>query len=312
MTQKQILLIAGGWSPEREISLKGALAIEKSLKKQGHNVHLFDLNLGFDALADACKNVDMAFINLHGAPGEDGLVQAFLEQLGCPYQGSSPKGSLLALHKEAAKALFNTVGLRTAKGIFISKMPTEDEIIALEKIPYPLFIKSNTGGSSLHLYRAKNRSELMTALQEILNIGQEALIEELIEGQELTCGVLGDKVLPPILIVPKGEFFDFANKYDGVNGADEICPAPISNELTKKIQDSALKAHNILGLQDYSRTDFIVTKTEQIYILEVNTLPGMTDTSLIPKAAKAIGMEFHDLLEHLIHSALQKNFNQYN
>lgn len=307
MKKTHILLIAGGWSPEREISLQGASIIEKCLKENGHEVQLFDLNQGFDALAKACKHVDMAFINLHGAPGEDGLVQAFLEQMACPYQGSSPKGSLLALHKDAAKALFRTVGLRTANGVFISHILTQEDIESIEKMPYPLFIKSNTGGSSLHLYRAQNQAELVHAVEKLVAIGQEALIEEFIEGQELTCGVLGNKALPPILIVPKGDFFDFANKYGGVNGANEICPAPISSQLTKKIQDAALKAHNILGLKDYSRTDFIVTKDEQIYILETNTLPGMTDTSLIPKEAKAIGMEFYELLIYLINCASQKN-----
>ncbi len=305
----KILVVAGGWSPEQEVSRKGAQIIAQTLEGRGHEVILYELSKGFEELAKWAKEVDVAFINLHGSPGEDGLVQAFLERFNCPYQGSRPAPSFLALHKYAAKVLFENSGLKVAKGFFLSDIPAEKELDALlEKMNYPLFVKSNNAGSSIHLYRVKNRAELLTALESIIDSKQEALVEELIEGQEITCGVLGDIALPPVMIVPKGEFFDYDNKYaaNGSEGADEICPAPISKELTEKIQSLALKAHQSLGLSDYSRSDFIVDKNENCYILESNTLPGMTANSLVPKEAKAIGLEFYQLLESLLQMAMAK------
>ena len=310
MNMMKVLLIAGGWSPEREISLKGAEIISKTLKDRGHAVTFYDLSNGFEELSVLAKKADVAFINLHGSPGEDGLVQAFLARLACPYQGSNPAGSFLALHKYAAKCLFKEAGLRTVNGFFLAKMPVEkSEIDYLDKgLYYPLFVKSNDGGSSLHLYRVQNRNELFTALEKIFEAGHEALVEELVIGQEVTCGVLGEKALPPILILPKAEFFDFANKYSA-NGAEEICPAPIGDEMVKKVQEMAVKAHKALGLSDYSRSDFIMTAQKELYILEINTLPGMTATSLVPKEAKAVGIEFYELLETLLEMAMKKKQN---
>ena len=306
MNPMNILLIAGGWSPEREISLKGAEIILKSLTARGHTVTFYDLEQGFEDLCTLAKKVDVAFINLHGSPGEDGLVQAFLERLNCPYQGSNPAASFLALHKYAAKALFQNAGLNTAKGFFLASMPSDERLSELmENLVYPLFVKSNDGGSSLHLYRTHNKQECTDALNNIFNAGHEALVEELVTGKEITCGVLGEKALPPILILPKGEFFDFTNKY-AADGAEEICPAPISLEMTQKVQAMALKAHKALGLSDYSRSDFIMTAENEFFLLETNTLPGMTATSLVPQEAKEIGMEFHELLEALLEMAMNK------
>jgi len=307
MNKLKVLLVAGGWSPEREVSLNGAEIIEKTLKARGHAVSFYDLSDGFEGLGVLAKKVDVAFINLHGSPGEDGLVQAFLGRFACPYQGSDPAGSFLALHKYAAKALFQEAGLRTAKGFFLAQMPTEEEqISSLDKgFSYPFFVKSNNGGSSLHLYRAQDKSELFTALGKIFKAGHEALVEELVVGQEVTCGVLGEKALPPILIIPKAEFFDFADKYSD-DGAEEICPAPIGDVMTQEVQAMAIKAHKVLGLSDYSRSDFIMTSDKKLYLLETNTLPGMTSTSLVPKEAKSAGLEFHELLESLLALAMQK------
>lgn len=302
-----ILLIAGGWSPEREISLSGAQTIKSALEQRGHIVRLFDLNLGFSALAVEAKTCDVAFINLHGEPGEDGLVQAFLSRLNCPYQGATTNGSLLSLHKDVAKALFLEAGINVAAGVTVNYPLDADKINEIEStLTYPLFIKASTGGSSIHLYKADNQSELIEFTNKIIALRYNVLVEEYIQGQELTCGVLDGKALPPILIVPKGEFFDYVNKYSGADGAAEICPAPISAELTAEIQALAEKAHKTLGLEDYSRSDFILTKENKLYILETNTLPGMTENSLVPKEAKAIGMEFYALIERLLELALKK------
>lgn len=306
-----ILLIAGSWSPEREISLNGAKGIEKVLTERGHSVTFFDLSEGFDKLISLARQADAAFINLHGSPGEDGLVQAVLSRINCPYQGANPAGSFLALHKYAAKSLFKAHGLNTAKGIFLPSMPENPEQALTDieaELAYPMFVKSNNGGSSIHLYRVTDRTQLHNALNECFAAGLEVLIEELIEGKEVTCGILDEKPLPPILIESKGEFFDFTNKY-AKDGAKETCPAPIGEEATKKIQEMALKAHTVLGLSDYSRSDFILAADGTPYILEVNTLPGMTATSLVPQEAKEIGLEFGELIEKLLELAQKKKLH---
>lgn len=311
MKKYHVLLIAGGWSSEREISLKGGHIIEKILIDRGHTVTFYDLAEGFAPLAPLAKKVDVAFINLHGSPGEDGLVQAFLHSFNCPYQGGDAPSSLLALHKETAKVIFADAQIPIAKSFFLPTIPTEErERKALldtltAPLKYPLFVKSNNGGSSIHLYRVTKREELETALDSLFGAELEALVEEHILGQEVSCGVLVDRALPPTLIIPKGDFFDFHNKY-AVDGATEICPAPISEELTKRVQELALKAHIALGISDYSRSDFIIKENGEIIILETNTLPGMTSTSILPKQAEEIGIAFHELIEILLENAFKK------
>lgn len=303
--KSRVLLIAGGWSPEREISLRGALGIARALRDRAHQVTLYDLSDGFEPLLELAQSHDVAFLNLHGAPGEDGLVQALLDRVQCPYQGSGPAGSFLALHKAAAKSLFRNAGLLTADWVFLPQKPAPDW---KPDLPYPLFVKSNTGGSSLHIYRANTLVELHAALDALFALGQEALVETLIAGREVTCGVLdsggtdGLEALPPVLIVPQGEFFDFHNKYAD-DGAHELCPAPLPQAILGKIQNMACAAHRCLGLTGYSRADFILTDADELYLLEVNTLPGMTTASLVPREAAAAGMEFGELLEKLLEFA---------
>lgn len=301
MKALRILLVAGGWSPEREISLLGAGVIAAALKKRGHHVTRFDLSDGFESLLELAKSHDVAFLNLHGKPGEDGLVQALLTQVGCPYQGSGPAGSYLALHKAAAKPLFRRSGILTPDWIFL---PTKPAATWMPDIPFPLFAKSNTGGSSLQMHRVENMAQLHTALDDLFAQGQEVLLEPLILGREVTCGVLDPgkgalTALPPILIVPKHEFFDYHDKY-AADGAAELCPAPLPAETLALIGDTAMAAHRCLGLSGYSRADFILSEQGDLFLLEVNTLPGMTAASLVPKEAAVIGMEFGVLLETLL------------
>jgi D-alanine-D-alanine ligase len=293
----KILLIAGGWSSERKISLSGARAVEKTLLARGHGVTFFDLLADFDNLLSVAAEHDFAFINLHGAPGEDGLVQAMLDQAGCPYQGSGPAGSFLALHKAAAKQIFRQAGLPTADWEYLPLPPEESW---RPRLPYPLFAKSNTGGSSLRMGQARDRAELDAKLAEIFAAGDEALLESEIKGREVTCGVLGEDALPPVLVEPVGaSFFDYQSKYDA-GGAREICPAPLPPPITAEVRKLALAAHRALGLSGYSRADFILAEDGELSLLEVNTLPGMTATSLVPQEAKAVGLDFGDLLEKLL------------
>lgn len=297
----KILLIAGGWSSERDISINGAKSVETALKNMGHDVSFLDLEDNFDNLMDIAVAFDFAFINLHGSPGEDGLVQAMLEKAGCPYQGAGPTGSFLALNKAATKQLYRFNNLPTPDWEFLPTPPAESWRPSL---PYPLFVKSNTGGSSLRLCKVQTFEELRESLKEIFAAGEEALIETAIKGQDITCGVLGSEALPPVLIEPvQGEYFDFNSKY-AKGGAKETCPAPISAEITLAVQKLALSAHTALGLQGCSRTDFIRDENDDLYLLETNTLPGMTATSLVPQEAAAIGLSFEKLLARLIELGL--------
>ncbi len=299
----RILLIAGGWSSERKVSLSGARAIESALCERGHDVTFCDLSEDFDRLLSIATQHDFAFINLHGAPGEDGLVQAMLDTVGLPYQGSGARSSFLALHKAATKQIYRNADIPTPEWEFLPTPPAPDW---QPKIPYPVFIKSNTGGSSLLLFCAHDHDSLHSALHKIFSAGCEAIIEPSIAGEDATCGVLGDIALPPILIRPlAGDFFDYDSKY-AKGGAEEICPAPLPDEINKRMQELALKAHQVLGLEGYSRTDFRISPDGTILTLETNTLPGMTATSLVPQEAKAIGLEFGDLLEKLMELGMSK------
>lgn len=306
MKPVRVLLVAGGWSTEREISLRGGAMVAEELTRRGHSVSFFDLSEGFERLLKLAATHDVAFLNLHGQPGEDGLVQALLEHVGCPYQGAGPKGSFLALNKVATKALIKRAGLSTPAYEFLPVRPAEGWKPSL---PYPLFVKSNTGGSSIDLFRVRDDAELRQALEALFRQRQEVLIEAFIPGKEITCGVLGspgeEHALPPVLIVPKREFFDFHDKYSD-DGAVELCPAPLSEEITAKVQQAALTTHRTLGLEGYSRTDFLLNEEGELFVLEVNTLPGMTQSSLVPKEAAAEGMSFGELLETLLELAMTR------
>lgn len=293
-----ILLIAGGWSRERDVSLSGAKGIEAALLRLGHNVTHFDPQYTLDGLFSAAQAADFAFINLHGAPGEDGLVQALLETAGCPYQGSGPAGSFRALNKAVAKEIFRAHNLPTPEWTFLPDFP---ETGWLPPFPFPVFVKSNIGGSSLGLSYATDAAQLEEALKAILATGEEVIIEPAIEGVEVTCGILGDEPLPPVLIMPNNAagFFDYEAKYTP-GAAKEICPAPIDEELTRQMQEYTVTAHKALGLSGYSRADYILAPDNSLHLLEVNTLPGMTPTSLLPQEAAAIGMSFDQLIARLI------------
>jgi D-alanine-D-alanine ligase len=299
----RILLIAGGWSPEREVSLSGAEQIHVSLTKLGHEVTPFDPADAFGQLSSLASAFDFAFLNLHGAPGEDGLIQALLDACGVPYQGSGPAGSFLALNKVAAKQIYVQRGLATPDWDFLPLRPAQGYS---PRFAPPYFVKPNTGGSSLNMSRVEDAAELPAALETIYSDGGEAMIEKALCGPELTCAVLGQAPLPPILIRPGNDsgFFDYTSKYMP-DAAEEICPAPVSEEITAELERMAVTAHKALGLSGYSRSDFILHDGE-LMLLETNTLPGMTPTSLLPRSARAAGMSFEDLLARLIALGLEE------
>ena len=297
-----VILIAGGWSDERDVSLSGAKKIRSALDELGHDVTFFDPADDFRNLLKTAKKADFAFINLHGTPGEDGLIQAVLDKAGCPYQGSGPAASYLTLNKAASKEVFESLGIKTPAWQLIP--PTQGADAPL-RLPLPVFVKPDKGGSSLGMSLVKKAEDFPAALKKVFAMCQSALVEEFIPGVELTSGILGDKPLPLVMIRPRAgsEFFDYENKY-AVDGADEICPAPVSDALTAAIQGHMLSAHRALGLTGYSRGDFMVTNEGEAYLLEVNTLPGMTPTSLLPKAAAHEGLSFTELIAELIRLGL--------
>jgi len=298
----RILLIGGGWSNEREISLRAIPDISEAMQGLGHEVVFLDPAIEFDQLLPKASICDFAFINLHGTPGEDGLVQALLTSVGCPYQGGKADSSMLAFNKSMSKVIFVANNIKTPGWEFLALPPKKDW---QPSFPFPLIIKPNTGGSSLDVSLVFSNSELLEQIDKIFSSGNTVILEEYVQGQDITCAVLGQEALSPILILPPEEstFFDFFSKYTPA-ASQEICPAPVSPELKDKIEEIAIQAHMALNLADYSRTDFIINDN-QPYALEVNSLPGLTTASLFPKAAKERGYSFQDLIKQLIELGLQ-------
>ncbi|MEF2229731.1 MAG: D-alanine--D-alanine ligase [Pseudodesulfovibrio sp.] len=299
-----VILIAGGWSDEREVSLSGARKIHTALEELGHDVTFFDPALDFKNLMRVAAEADFAFINLHGTPGEDGLIQGMLDKAGCPYQGAGAAPSYLSLNKAASKELFESIGVPTPDWQMITPVQGRDAALAL---PLPVFVKPNKGGSSLGMTLVRSADQFPAALDKVFALRQSALVERYIPGVELTCGVLGDRPLPLIMIRPKqgADFFDYENKY-AADGAEEICPAPVDAAISDAIQEQMLAVHKALGLTGYSRGDFILAADGTPFLLEVNTLPGMTPTSLVPRAAAAVGLGFTALIAELIRLGLER------
>ena len=261
--------------------------------------------LGKDVLA-ICALADCVFLGLHGADGEDGKIQAALDLLGVPYTGSDYLGSAMAMDKAVAKRIMDSNGIRTPAWREL-RYTEADTPRLCEELPVPCAIKVVNGGSSIGVQLPDTREELSSALRDVLRYGDRVVVEEKIYGREMTVPVLGESALCPIEIVPpEGSSFDYVAKYQsGSAAAAEICPAPIGEEETKLLQETALKFHRALGLAVYSRTDFILDGEGRAWCLEVNTLPGMTPASLIPKAAAVAGMSYGELCEKIVELSLQ-------
>ncbi|PJZ86145.1 D-alanine--D-alanine ligase [Leptospira harrisiae] len=252
-----------------------------------------------------------AFLGLHGGPGEDGRIQGFLDVLGIPHTGSGVLASALAMDKYRANLLFQTLGIPVAPFVDLVKGKSDARKIVLNlPFAFPVFIKPTLGGSSVNTGMAKTPEEAMVLIDKIFVSEDRVLIQKLISGTEVSIGVLerveGEKRIPfalvPTEIRPKSEFFDFEAKYSK-GGSEEITPAPVGDEITKKLQEYTLLCHEILGCKGYSRTDFIISDGIP-FVLETNTLPGMTGTSLIPQQAKAVGIEMKDVFTWLLRIAL--------
>jgi D-alanine-D-alanine ligase len=292
-----IVVMLGGPSAEREVSLRSGAAVAKALRSLGHNVAELDPKES-DWKLPAGTNV--VFLALHGSYGEDGAVQAQLDRLGVPYTGCDAESSRIAFDKVVTKKKCIERGVPTAKFAVIKSTtdPWPD------KFSPPCVLKPVRQGSSVGLHFVDHIEDFNNAVAEGLKYDSELLLEERVLGRETTVGILKDEALPIVEVRPKKGAYDYANKY--TSGATEyLCPAPFGSETTKRIQEAGLAAFRAVGGRDYGRVDVMVDGHEQPVVLEVNTLPGMTETSLLPKAAAAAGYSYAELCQTMIDLALK-------
>lgn len=345
----KIVVLAGGTSPERDVSLSSGSKIYYALKTRGHQVILLDVYLGLDteapvteALFEACVDwakdiqavseshpdlsrlkeqrkdggrsmfgpnvlalcemADIVFLGLHGANGEDGRIQAAFDLMDIRYTGTGYLSSALAMDKSLSKQMFAAAGIPTPKGISLKNGQSADPA----SLSYPCMVKTVCGGSSVGTYRVDRPEDLSDVLADAYTFGEDVIVEQFITGREFSVGVIDGKALPVIEIAPLQGFYDYKNKYQP-GSTIETCPAELSDELTRQLQDYAEQVFEVLKLTSYARVDFMMDSAEQsFYCLEANTLPGMTPTSLLPQEAAAIGMTFENLCEKLIEVSLAR------
>jgi D-alanine-D-alanine ligase len=292
---RKIAVLMGGPGSERDVSLATGHGVSKALRSLG--VEVVDVDVR-DENFELPHDVDLAFLTIHGTFGEDGQLQKILEDRGVAYTGDGIKESRIAFDKILSKEKFREKNVTTPywQVVKSGQDPT---------IPLPIVVKPPRQGSTVGVVIVKDERELDSALMEAAKYDGELLIEKFVPGRELTIGILGDQALPILEIIPKGGFYDFTNKYPFLNpqaggGAEHVCPAEIDDDKTKEIQDLALKAHRAIGLQVYSRVDVLLPENGAPTVLEVNTIPGMTEASLLPEAAAAAGINYVDLCARII------------
>lgn len=300
LTNWNIAVLMGGPGSERKVSLKTGEGVVNALRSLGAQVTPVDVS-GPDFVLP--PGVQLAFNVIHGTFGEDGQVQRELEKRGVPYTGEGVRGSELAIDKIATKERLIQRGVPTA-GFEIIRDGARPTLSA------PLVIKAPKEGSSVGIYIVKDAAELDHSLAEAWKFGSELLVEQFVSGRELTVGIVGDLALPVIEIVAKKDFYNFENKYPWMNpnaaGADHFCPAPLSPEVTAKVQAAGIAAHRALDLEVYSRVDILLDDAGEPFVLEVNTIPGMTPTSLLPEAASAVGISYAELCRRIAELSLAR------
>ncbi len=339
----KIVVLAGGISTERDVSLSSGRGVYNALKERGHQVILLDVFLGYegdpenifeldrdwvkdvapvsevapdiekvkalrkkpsnilfgDHVIEICQMADIVFMALHGDCGENGKVQAVFDLFGIKYTGTDSFSSALAMDKSITKQLFLQNGVPTPKSHLLTG---KDDPYKPE---FPCVVKVSGGGSSVGVYIVQNEKEYADAVQEAFRYDTKVLVEQYIKGREFTDCVIEGKAYPVVEIAPVSGFYDYKNKYQAGSTVD-TCPAKISDELTRKIQDTALKAYQVLGIKTYARMDVLMDENGDVYCLEANTLPGMTPTSLIPQEAAALGISYGELCEMIIEISLNK------
>jgi D-alanine-D-alanine ligase len=302
LKRKKIGVLMGGLSAEREVSLASGAAVHKALRARGYDAVAIDVGRDIAQLL-VKERVDVAFICLHGRYGEDGAVQGVLELMGVPYTGSGVLASALAMNKVLAKKVFQASGLTVAPYRVLRRGDTLDP--AAFGLSLPLVVKPSQEGSSVGVSIVRTEAQMGPALELAFKYDEEILVEQFIRGREIQVGVLDDRALGAIEIVPKKEFYDFEAKYTP-GMAEHILPAPLPADLYQKVLEAGERAHGSLGCCGYSRVDFLVTEEGECFLLEVNTLPGMTALSLLPEIAGGAGIGFEELVERILITAALK------
>lgn len=332
----KIAVLFGGTSAERDVSIASGSQVVKALREAGHEVLAVDtarglltgrdeqlfLESGVTATppreeelaiirsgsaeltsAGALKDVDVVFLALHGGTGEDGTIQAFFDLAGVPYTGSGHSGSAAAMDKDVSKHLFRAAGISTPEWLMAPVSATEVEA----RLRFPVIVKPNKQGSTIGLTIVRRAEDLENAITDALRYDDEAMVEEFIEGREFTVGILNDRALAVGEIIPnRAEIFDYESKYQ-VGGAQEIFPADLEPHHARQVADLAVHAHRALKLRDFSRVDFRMNAAGRFFCLEVNTLPGMTATSLLPQSAAAVGISFPELCDQICRLAVERH-----
>ena len=300
MKQLKIAVLMGGPSAERQVSLNSGAAVVNALTGTGAKVVPIDVR---ETKFGIPRDVDVVFIALHGTFGEDGTVQRMLEDSGIAYTGSGPEASACAFDKIAAKAKFIEAGIPTPKCEVFDR--ARCDLKRLTKLGFPLVVKPARQGSSVGVSIVQEETDLEEACQIAWGYDHHLLAEQFIAGRELTVGIFDGHALPVIEIQPKHDFFTYDAKYTK-GQTDYLVPAPLERSLESQVKAAALRAHDSLGCRDFSRVDLILSKKNQLFVLEVNTIPGLTETSLVPKAARAAGIEFRDLCARMVQMALAR------
>ncbi len=294
-------VLGGGISTERDISLISSHQAHKALVEKGLNAVFIDiLTKGKEKVKEFIRssNINLAFIALHGEFGEDGQIQAILEELGIAYTGSGPKASALAMNKAYSKRIFKAKGIPTPNFAVLSK---EEDIPRY--LRYPLVVKPYSSGSSIGVSIVKDQDNLKPALDLAFSHSNGAILEDYIEGRELTVGILGDDPLAVVEIIPKKGYFDFDAKYSH-GTSDFIAPAQLDSEVEREVRSVGLAAHRVLGCRHFSRADIRLAKDNLPFVLEVNSIPGLTLNSLLPLSAKLCGIDFNELIFKMVELAL--------
>jgi D-alanine-D-alanine ligase len=300
---RSIGVLYGGFSNERAVSLLSGEAVAAALSGAGHPVRRIDVDKSFGHEGrDVLRGVGLAFIVLHGEFGEDGEIQEILESWGVPYTGSGPQASRLAMDKALAKKEFARQGVPTPKWEGVPRSARAEDLVG--RYGLPLVIKPSCSGSSIGVTIVQKAEQIPAALAEAGRHSGVPLVEEFIPGRELTVGVLGDEALPAIELRAKNQFYDYEAKYSDDAGTEYLCPAPIEEAVAAEARVLSLAAHRALGCRHFSRVDLRLSPDGRLFVLEVNTIPGFTNHSLLPKAAAAAGRNFAALVEHIAEMAL--------